>query len=82
VGTRVSWRPGQSIRRTVPLTGAMGTVTVRCPVTHEQVSTGVVFDAESFVIVSFEAHRFRCDACGAVHQWSKRDATYHHHSSL
>jgi hypothetical protein len=54
----------------------MGIVTVRCPTTGQDVSTGVVIDADSFAIINFQGHRFLCDACGEVHTWDKHAATY------
>jgi hypothetical protein len=54
----------------------MGIITVRCPTTGQHVSTGVVIDAEAFAIVDFQGQRFCCDACGEVHAWEKKDATF------
>ena len=54
----------------------MGIVTVRCPTTGEQVSTGVVLDAAAFALIKFQGHRFLCDACAAVHTWDKEAATF------
>lgn len=54
----------------------MGIVTIRCPTTGQHVSTGVVVDAEAFSLIDFQGHRFLCDACGAVHTWDKKDATF------
>ena len=53
----------------------MGIVTVECPITGEQVPTGVVVDARTFATTDFEGHKFRCDACSEVHSWNKADAT-------
>jgi hypothetical protein len=54
----------------------MGIVTIRCPTTGHHVSTGVVIDAEAFAIINFQGHGFLCDACGEVHAWTKKDATF------
>jgi hypothetical protein len=54
----------------------MGIVTIRCPMTGEEVSTGVVIDAAGFAVIKFHGHQFRCDACGKVHTWDKKGATY------
>ena len=54
----------------------MGIVTVRCLTTGEQVSTGIVIEAEAFAIINFQGHRFRCDAYSDVHTWDKQDATF------
>src|SRR5688572_16460921 len=54
----------------------MGVITIRCPSTGEQVSTGLVIDVEAFAIIGFLGHRFRCDACNEVHGWDKKDATF------
>jgi len=46
------------------------------PYYGEQVSTGVVIDAEAFASINFQGHRFRCDACSEVHTWDKQEATF------
>ena len=69
-------------RRMVPLNGEMGVVTVQCPITLEEVSTGIVIKPLEFVVVDFEDQRFRCDACGEIHTWDRQVAYYHHQESV
>ncbi len=63
-------------RAKVYVRGPMGIITVRCPTTGHDVSTGVVVDAKAFETINYQGHRFLCDACGEVHTWEKKDATY------
>ena len=54
----------------------MGTVTIMCPRTGKQVSTGVEMDTRAFRSLSATQHfAFRCWLCGHEHEWSKRWAT-------
>ena len=54
----------------------MGIVTVPCPKTGDQVSTGVVIDRDAFTILDFQGQQFRCDACGEVHVWTKQEVKF------
>jgi hypothetical protein len=53
----------------------MGVVTIMCPRTGRQVSTGVEADPESFRAMPIKQSIMRCWACGGEHTWSKRWAT-------
>ena len=55
----------------------MGIVTVRCPATGQDVSTGVVMEPDVFNLAKIGPHAFVCDACGDTHVWEKPEATVH-----
>lgn len=53
----------------------MGVVTIMCPQTGRQVSTGLEVDAATFRAMPIGQSVLRCWACGGEHSWSKRWAT-------
>ena len=53
----------------------MGVITILCPRTGRQVSTGVEVDAPTFQAMPIRQSLMRCWACGGEHTWSKRWAT-------
>ena len=54
----------------------MGMVTIMCPRTGKQVSTGVELDRFAFNALPVTRHfTTRCWLCGGEHEWSKRWAT-------
>jgi hypothetical protein len=54
----------------------MATVTIMCPQTGKQVSTGVATDRAGFKALAYSEHfAFYCWLCGRHHEWSKRWAT-------
>lgn len=53
----------------------MGVITILCPRTGRQVSTGVEVDPAAFRAMPIRASIMRCWACGGEHSWSKRWAT-------
>ena len=54
----------------------MGVITILCPRTGQQVSTGVHMDEASFKAMPVKQSVMRCWACGGEHGWSKRWATF------
>jgi len=53
----------------------MGVITILCPKTGQQVSTGIQMDQASFRAMPVKQSTMRCWACGGEHSWSKRWAT-------
>jgi hypothetical protein len=53
----------------------MGVITILCPKTGQQVSTGIHMDQAAFKAMPIKQSVMRCWACGAEHNWSKRWAT-------
>ena len=54
----------------------MGTVTVMCPHTGKQVSTGLELDRPAFTALPLTQHYvFHCWLCGHEHEWTRRWAT-------
>ena len=53
----------------------MGIVTILCPITGRQVSTGLEVDPSAFRAMPNRQFTMRCWACGGEHIWSKRWAT-------
>jgi hypothetical protein len=53
----------------------MGVVTIMCPQTGRQVSTGLEVDEATFRVMAIKPTTMRCWACGSEHRWSKRWAT-------
>ena len=55
----------------------MGTVTVMCPQTGKQVSTGLELDRLAFTALPLTRHFvFHCWICGREHEWTRRWATF------
>jgi hypothetical protein len=54
----------------------MGVITILCPKTGQQVSTGIQMDQASFKAMPIKQSVMRCWACGGEHSWSKRWATF------
>ncbi len=54
----------------------MGVITILCPRTGRQVSTGVELDRTAFNAMPVRQSEMRCWVCGGVHSWSKRWATF------
>jgi uncharacterized C2H2 Zn-finger protein len=55
---------------------AVGTVTIRCPRTGRQVSTGLELDEATWDSLPVVLSRMTCPSCGAEHVWSKTYARY------
>ena len=56
----------------------MGTVSVMCPQTGKQVSTGLELDRLGFTALPLTRHfAFHCWICGREHEWTRRWATLH-----
>lgn len=53
----------------------MGIVTILCPRTGRQVSTGLEVDPPPFRAMPGKKFSMHCWACGGEHIWSKRWAT-------
>jgi hypothetical protein len=54
----------------------MGSVTIMCPRTGQQVHTGVEMSRYEFDAMPNIQATMHCWACGGEHNWSKRWATY------
>jgi hypothetical protein len=55
----------------------MGALVVTCPHTQKKFSTGVQIDADSFLLVEFNALVVAyCPHCEQEHSWHYRDAEY------
>jgi hypothetical protein len=52
----------------------MGVVTIRCPITGQDVATGIETDEASFNQIPDVLTRSRCPLCGLDHSWWKREA--------
>jgi hypothetical protein len=52
----------------------MGTVMVKCPVTGQDISTGIVADRESFNSTPVFFGRVDCPLCRTEHVWFAKDA--------
>jgi hypothetical protein len=55
----------------------MGRVTITCPNTGQEISTGIETDAATFENLPDVLTRTRCPACGLEHSWWKREAHFH-----
>jgi hypothetical protein len=55
---------------------AMGMITIQCPRTGKQVSTGVEVDKARFDRMREKRFTMTCWLCGQEHEWSKRWATF------
>jgi predicted RNA-binding Zn-ribbon protein involved in translation (DUF1610 family) len=54
----------------------MGVVTITCPSTGQEITTGIETDEETFsCLPDVESHTL-CPACGETHSWSKQQARY------
>ena len=54
----------------------MGDVTIKCPKTGQSLSTGISMDKGSFESSTLSNNSVGpCPHCGAMHTWSKADAT-------
>ncbi len=49
----------------------MAVVVFTCPVTGDDVSTGIETDPDSFALVDAFDVRLRCPLCGDRHNWSE-----------
>jgi hypothetical protein len=56
--------------------GAMGVITILCPRTGKQVSTGIEIDRLHFDRMRETRFTMTCWLCGSEHVWSKRWATF------
>lgn len=54
----------------------MGSVTILCPRTGQQVPTGVEMTRYEFDAMPLTQATMHCWACGGEHTWSKRWATF------
>ena len=54
----------------------MGVITIQCPRTGKQVSTGVEIDRVHFDRMRETRFTMSCWLCGREHVWSKRWATF------
>jgi len=52
----------------------IGVVMTRCPVTGQEIETGIETDRGSFASLPFFIAKVLCPACGAEHAWSHKDA--------
>jgi hypothetical protein len=52
----------------------MAVVMIRCPVTGDEIPTGIEADEVSFTSAIFENKRIKCASCDQWHSWSKGDA--------
>jgi hypothetical protein len=52
----------------------MGVVTIRCPNTGRDISTGIDTDQASFDRLPDVLSHSRCPMCGLEHSWWKREA--------
>jgi hypothetical protein len=51
----------------------MATVTIRCPVSGDDVATDVVLDVEAYKTATLEDRQIWCSSCDQWHQWTKKD---------
>ena len=54
----------------------MGVITILCPTTGRQVSTGIKLERAHFERMRGTSFTLTCWACGGAHVWSKRWATF------
>lgn len=54
----------------------MGVVTIRCPRTGDEVSTGLEMDQKTWDALPVVPSRMHCPACRAEHVWSKTYARF------
>jgi hypothetical protein len=52
----------------------MGVVTIRCPNTGRDVTTGIETDEANFQLFPDVLSRSHCPMCGLDHSWWKREA--------
>ena len=53
----------------------MAVITILCPRTGKQVSTGIETTRDNFEAMPMVSATMRCWVCGGEHTWSKRWAT-------
>ncbi|MBI1180475.1 MAG: hypothetical protein GC201_07935 [Alphaproteobacteria bacterium] len=53
----------------------MPRVMIECPETHRMIYTGVNLNWNSFEGAKIGEQTVPCPACGAVHRWTRADAT-------
>ena len=54
----------------------MGAITIRCPETGAEISTGLEVDRISWATLPILFSTTHCPVCGKDHPWSKLDARY------
>lgn len=54
----------------------MGIVTIRCPRTGEEASTGLETDRATWDKLPIVVSKMRCPSCGVEHVWSKTYARF------
>ncbi len=52
----------------------MGAIYTLCPVTGQEVATGIEADALTLTRVPAFRSRIRCPHCGGEHEWTQADA--------
>jgi hypothetical protein len=52
----------------------MADVMIKCPLTDDEISTGIEADRRSFKNSLFQNKSVACPSCGQKHSWSKKDA--------
>jgi hypothetical protein len=60
--------------RVLPGGTSMADVMIKCPVTDQEICTGIEADQRSFKNSLFQDRTVVCVSCGQIHKWSKRDA--------
>lgn len=52
----------------------MGEVSIRCPVTGQNIATGIDTDKSSLALTPEFVGRIFCPHCNTEHEWTKADA--------
>lgn len=60
----------------------MNRIMIKCPKTGKLVYSGFAMDAQTFEMLPIEDQDpIKCEACGQMHRWKKRDAILERESS-
>jgi hypothetical protein len=51
----------------------MATVTIKCPVSGDDVATDVELDVDAYNAATLEDNQIKCSSCNRWHQWTKKD---------
>ncbi len=52
----------------------MGAILIRCPITGQDVPTGIYMDEETFATLLPFTGQLMCPHCGKMHEWSKNQS--------